>query len=83
VNRASGERLTNLLNSSFDQAASLVFLGTFFLCLDAVWIDIIPVPVALAIVVITRGRLGYRPAAGESPDVHATAMATMALAHET
>jgi membrane protease YdiL (CAAX protease family) len=70
-----------LLHSSFDQAASLVFLGTFFLGLDAVWIDIIPVPVALAIVVITRGRLGYRPVTGVSPETRGTAMA-MALAHE-
>jgi membrane protease YdiL (CAAX protease family) len=73
--------IISLLHSSFDQAASLAFLATFFLSLDAVWIDIIPVPVALAIVLITRGRLGYRPVVAVSPDVHATAM-TMTLAHE-
>lgn len=51
-----------LLHSSFDTLASGAVLTTFFLGLDPVWIDIVPAPAALAIIIITRGRLGYRTA---------------------
>jgi CAAX protease family protein len=49
-----------LLHSSFDTLASAAVLTTFFSGVDPIWIDIIPAPVALAIIVLTRGRLGYR-----------------------
>jgi membrane protease YdiL (CAAX protease family) len=64
-----------LLHSSFDQVAAATILGTFFLGLDSVWINIVPTPVALAIVLFTRGRLGYKPEPPVSPDVHPTSMA--------
>jgi uncharacterized protein len=56
-----------LLHSSFDTLASGAILTTFFLGLDPVWIDIVPAPAALAIIILTRGRLGYRPAAEPTP----------------
>ena len=66
-----------LLHSSFDQVAATAVLGTFFLGLDAVWIDIVPAPVALAIVVLTRGRLGYRADSVSAPaELIGTAAAT-------
>jgi uncharacterized protein len=49
-----------LLHASFDTLASGAVLTTFFAGVDPVWIDIIPAPVALAIILFTRGRLGYR-----------------------
>lgn len=69
-----------LLHSSFDQVAAAAVLGTFFLGMDAIWIDIVPVPVALAIVVLTRGRLGYQPDIAPTPDVSADQVSPEALA---
>lgn len=48
--------------------------------MDAIWIDIVPVPVALAIVVLTRGRLGYKPDIAPTPDVSADQVSPEALA---
>ncbi len=49
-----------LFHSSFDTLASGAVLMTFFAGVDPGWIDVIPAPVALAIILLTRGRLGYR-----------------------
>ena len=61
-----------LLHSSFDQIAAAAILGTFFLGLDAVWVDIVPAPVALVIIMLTRGRLGYKSDSPTAPDAQLT-----------
>jgi uncharacterized protein len=58
-----------LLHSSFDTLASAAVLTTFFAGVDAIWIDIVPAPVALAIIVLTRGQLGYRQTIAVTPTV--------------
>ncbi|HEX2682189.1 MAG TPA: CPBP family glutamic-type intramembrane protease [Candidatus Dormibacteraeota bacterium] len=52
-----------LTHQAFDALASVVILSTLLAGTDSVWLDIVPGPVALAIVLFTRGRLGYHDSA--------------------
>lgn len=49
-----------LTHQAFDQMGSAVILTTFFAGINATWVDVVPAPCALAIVLLTRGNLGYR-----------------------
>ena len=49
-----------LTHQALDQVASAVILTTFFAGINATWVDVVPAPFALAIILLTQGRLGYR-----------------------
>jgi hypothetical protein len=65
-----------LTHQAFDALASVVILSTLLAATDPVWLDIVPGPFALAIVLFTRGRLGYKqPAEGTTMPVMEVAAA--------
>jgi len=51
-----------LTHQAFDQLASAAFVAIFLIGVDITWEEALPAIAAIAIVVLTRGRLGYRTA---------------------
>jgi len=67
--------LVALLHQSFDVIGSPVILNTFFGGINGLWLYAGIIVVAIALVVVTRGRLGYRGEQVQSPPQSVPAVA--------